>query len=262
MDLTVIIPARLDARRFPGKALAPLLGRPLLSHVIERARAAWPQARVVVATDALAIARSVEVEAETFHCDRPARCGTERVAHAAASLGVCTRWVVNLQGDEPCVPPAALRAAVAALAAQPAAALGTACLPMGRALGLRDPDQVKAICDALGFARYFSRAPIPYQPAASPDAPDDAPARWLLHIGVYAFSPASLDAFATHPPTPTEQAPGPEKLRALEAGWLVAAHTLNDLSDRPWPAVNRPADLAAAARYLTSSTENPFGPNI
>jgi 3-deoxy-manno-octulosonate cytidylyltransferase (CMP-KDO synthetase) len=257
MDLSVIIPARLHARRYPGKPLASLLGQPLLYHVIARARAAWPLARVIVATDAVEIARALDAHAEVCFDPSPAACGTDRVARAAASLGLTTPWIINLQGDEPCVPPDALRAALTALQDHPLAALGTACLPMTLPHGFHDPDQVKVIADDLGFARYFSRAPIP----SPPDDPS-LPLRWLLHIGVYAFSPSSLAAFAAKPPSPLERTERLEQLRALQAGWSVAIHTLHHLTDHPWPSVNRPQDLLDAAAYLRRhSTQNPSGAN-
>lgn len=241
----VLIPARLPSSRYPNKALASLSGKPLLSHVADRARDAWPSARVCVVTDAPLIAQALDNHAEVLLDLTPAACGTDRIAAAAHLLKTNTEWIVNLQGDEPCVPPAALRAALAILQSNPNAHIGSACVPMTNAATFRDPNHVKVVCDDLGFARYFSRAPIPHQ-----EPNPTGQINWLLHIGVYAFHTHTLNAFASLPPSSLELTERLEQLRAIQAGWSIAMASLPTFQDRPWPSVNCPEDLFLAATYL------------
>ena len=243
----VVIPARWASSRFPGKVLAPLLGRPLVLHACEIAARAERVDDVVVATDDGRVAKVVrEAGFETVSTSPGHPSGTDRVAEAARELPA--ELVVGLQADEPFLLPEDLDVLIETLAdpAEPAA-LATLAGPLDGAEAWRDPNVVKVLVDTAGHAIYFSRAPIPYpRPAsgplpASPSGP--APAEAKRHVGVYGWRRKSLLAFTEMDPSALERAEGLEQLRALEAGWRIA---VREVRGTPF-GVDRPEDLERAA---------------
>lgn len=239
--LLAVIPARLNSRRFPGKALIPLLGEALIRHVVHRTREALPQARVIVATDSTPIAEAVDDLCEVDVSDTPHPSGSDRVAETWQKIGAHARYVLNVQGDEPCIPPSALRAVATRLMGCDTR-MASACVPMSKPDGaFLDPDTVKVVLDNERRALYFSRAPVPFGADS-----------WYRHIGVYGFSSAGLAAFAALPPSTLEENEGLEQLRALEAGWGIAMASLEDWRDAAWPSVNRPEDRERAEDHLKS----------
>jgi 3-deoxy-manno-octulosonate cytidylyltransferase (CMP-KDO synthetase) len=217
-----VIPARYASSRFPGKALAPIAGRPMIQHVFERVRKASTVSRVVVATDDERIAEAVRGfggEAVLTRSDH--RCGTERVAEVAVNIPA-DRYV-NVQGDEPLIDPAAVDAVVealeAGLAATPPVAIATLFVPIAQPPEIMDPNIVKVVTDFDGNALYFSRAPIPW-------VRDDVhrhTARHLKHLGIYAFTREALLEFPTLPPGELEPLEQLEQLRWLENGYAIRA---------------------------------------
>lgn len=252
--LLVVIPARLASRRLPGKPLLDLGGRPVVVRVLERCRAAFPGAEVVVATDALEVARAVcgaggtaELTAEGH------RSGTDRVAEIARRRsGV--RVVLDVQGDEPFVEPGTLRAVVNRAAADDRPALVTAACPFPDGHDPSDPSAVKVVTDGEGRALYFSRAPIPWSRSA--DEGVGLPAR-RLHLGVYAFRPDFLQAFAATRPGRLEEAEDLEQLRALEAG--VPVHVVDVAAPR-LGGIDTEEDYRRALALLASTGDTPRGP--
>jgi len=241
MTAVAIIPARWASTRFPGKPLAPLAGRPMLAHVVERVTAAAVFDAVWVATDDERIAAAARAAGAQVRMTRSDHAtGTERVAEAAAGLPAGA-LVVNVQGDEPLVPPELLRELVARLRADAAIELLTAAHPADDAAGFASPHVVKVVLDAHGRALYFSRAGIP-QPGA-------APLRYLRHIGIYAFRAAALARFIALPRGELEIREGLEQLRALEHGMqihvVVTAHETRG--------IDTPEDLKAVAMRLASA---------
>jgi 3-deoxy-manno-octulosonate cytidylyltransferase (CMP-KDO synthetase) len=210
--ISVIIPARYGAQRFPGKPLADLAGRPVIAHVVERARCARGVDVVAVATDDARIAEAAERAGAEAIVTGDAPTGTDRVAAAARRLRPPPDVVVNLQGDEPLIEPAAIETLVAAMA--PGVAMGTLARPLA-AGELARPQVVKVVTDARGDALYFSRAPIPHRRAGG----DSALAR--AHVGIYAFTAAFLQEFASLPPGRLEVEESLEQLRALEHGHRI-----------------------------------------
>lgn len=237
----VLIPARHASTRFPGKPLADLAGKPMVVRVCERARESGADA-VCVATDDKRIAevvRSHGFEARMTRAEHPS--GTDRIAEAAAALGLADEAiVVNVQGDEPLVPPALIARVAAALAADAGASVATACHPIHDAAEFANPNVVKVVLDAKGRALYFSRAGIPY--------PRDggAPAGYR-HVGLYAYRMAFLRRYAGLAPAPPERAEQLEQLRVLWHGERIAV-VIED-SAIP-PGVDTPADLEAVLKRL------------
>lgn len=247
------IPARFASTRLPGKPLLPLLGRPMIQHVVERARAARELDRVVVLTDDERIADAVrgfggEVEMTPQGCTS----GTDRIAAAARHWSASA--VVNIQGDEPLIDPRAIdRVArhlkdhpgdpIVTLATDPAAddEAATAEREAERAA----PDVVKVVVDRRGYALYFSRAPIPY-----PRHPEAAPLR--RHLGIYGYQRAALLALAALSPSPLELAESLEQLRALENG--IAIRVL--AARRAAPGVDTAADLDRAEAALRAAAHS------
>jgi len=217
----VVIPARLASTRLPGKALADIDGRPMIIHVWERACAA-AVGPVVVATDAPEIVRVVEAVGGQAALTRGSHaCGSDRISEALRALDPQGRHgaVVNLQGDQPCLPDGALEAALALLD-DPCVDIGTLACPT-RPEEVEDPDAVKLVGTSLAPDRlralYFTRAAAPF---------GEGP-RWK-HIGVYAFRRAALERFASLPPSPLELRERLEQLRALEAGMRIDAALLDN----------------------------------
>lgn len=245
-----VIPARYASTRLPGKPLADLGGRPMVQRVHERVVASGA-AEVIVATDdervrdaALAFGAEVQMTSP----EHPS--GTDRLAEVALQRG----WrdadvVVNVQGDEPLLPPALVRQCAALLAADAGADLATLATPVLSLEEFLDPAAVKVVRRADGRALYFSRAPIPWHRDAAPAglASQREHAGALRHLGLYAYRVGALRRLAAAPPSPLEQAEKLEQLRALELGMgIVVGIAL----ERPGPGVDTPADLARVRRLL------------
>ena len=236
---SVIIPARYGATRFPGKPLADLCGKPIIAHVVERAKKARGVDEVVVATDHPGIADAARAAGARVVMTGEAATGTDRVAEAMRRLDPRPEIVVNLQGDEPLIAPEAIEALVAAMQADPAVEMATLARPLD-AEELDRPHVVKVVVDARGDALYFSRAPIPHrrEGGASPLA--------RAHVGIYAFTARFLEAFARLPAGRLEREESLEQLRALEHGHKIR------VVDTDWRGigVDTPEDLERARRAL------------
>jgi 3-deoxy-manno-octulosonate cytidylyltransferase (CMP-KDO synthetase) len=247
---TVVIPARMRSTRLPGKMLADVAGKPLVAWVVERAKASGA-ARVVVATDHEDIVRALASSGcETCLTSPAHETGTDRLAEAVGLLGLADAdLVVNVQGDEPLIDPRLIRAVAGALAGRPEASIATAAHPIHSAQEFFDPNVVKVVVDAAGFAQYFSRAPIPYARDAFAQSrtslPEGLPA--LRHIGIYAYRVRYLREYAGLAPTPVERFEALEQLRALAHGHRIAVATWNEPMA---PGVDTPEDLERVRRQL------------
>ena len=240
---TVLIPARYASTRLPGKPLADIAGRPMVVRVAERARESGAQ-RVVVATDderVIAAARAHGVDALMTRSDHPT--GTDRLAEAAALLGLAPdAIVVNVQGDEPLLEAPLIRRMAELLARHPDASIATACHPIDDAAEAFNPNVVKVVRDANGYALYFSRATIPWARdafAAGRDAlPEGLPIQ--RHYGLYAYRVAFLERFPKLAPAPIERFEALEQLRALWHGFRIV---VEETKGTPAPGVDTPEDL-------------------
>jgi 3-deoxy-manno-octulosonate cytidylyltransferase (CMP-KDO synthetase) len=240
----VVIPARYESSRFPGKALAPIDGRPMVEHVYRRAEASGV-GEVIVATDDERIARAVERFGGRVQMTRAThRTGTERLAEVAAMLRCDV--VVNVQGDEPLVEPGMIREAVAPFASDAALQMTT----LRRALTVpgdfTSPHVVKVVVDRADFALYFSRAPIPF-------AREAGAAAMRRHVGLYGYRRDTLLRLAELPPTPLERSEGLEQLRALEHGVRIRVIDCEHAGF----GVDTPEDLARAEALLSARASAP-----
>ena len=234
-----VIPARYESTRFPGKPLAPILGKPMIRWVWERAARVKGLERVLVATDDRRIASAVEAFGGDAVMTSPACVsGSDRAWEAVKDLS-CDA-VVNLQGDEPGLNPAAVEALVDLMASDPSLELGTLVTPLLGASEAADPNVVKTVLGEGGRCHYFSRSPVPFFREGEAGG-----ARWR-HVGIYAFRKSLLESFTAWPQSPLERAERLEQLRALEHGVLIRAVVAQ------WPAcaVDTPADIPAAEAYL------------
>ena len=252
MLFRVVIPARYASQRLPGKPLADLDGRPLILHACDSARRSGA-AQVIVATDdpriqQACVAADVEVQmTSTTHAS-----GTDRIAEVAERLG----WddeqlVVNLQGDEPMMPPADIEQVAALLATHPDAGMSTLCTPIHELAEFLNPNVVKVVADGKGMALYFSRAPIPWNRDGAPAGLVSQQQHHgaLRHIGIYGYRVGALKRLAAAPSTELEQLEKLEQLRALSMGIGIAVDVAREV---PGPSVDTPEDLERVARMLHS----------
>lgn len=237
MSFTVIIPARYDSSRLPGKPLADINGKPMIQHVYERAVASGA-AEVVVATDDQRIVEAVQEFGGTAMMTSPEhRSGTERLAEVIELLALADdQVVVNVQGDEPQIPPQIIRQVAENLASQRNAPMATLAVPIENANELFNPNAVKVVLDGNGYALYFSRAPIPYDREhfmSANGAADIAQLQegYLRHIGIYAYRAGFIHRYAEWEASPIEQLESLEQLRVLWYGERI--HVAQAIAEPP-----------------------------
>ncbi len=246
----VVIPARFGSTRLPGKALIDIAGKPMIQWVHERARTSRA-AEVLIATDDARIAEAGRsFGAIVAMTSASHQSGTDRIAEVARAQG----WgandiVVNVQGDEPLMPPALIDQVAGLLLDDPDAGMATLAAPLTRLEDFLDPNVVKVVADSAGRALYFSRAPIPWNRdgAASGLVSQRTFTGARRHIGIYAYRVSALLSLASLPPTPLEQTEKLEQLRALANHIAIR---VADASELPGPDVNTPEDLERVASRL------------
>lgn len=217
-----MIPARHASTRLPGKPLVDIGGKPMIQHVWERARASSAD-RVVIATDderIEATARAFGAEVALTRTDHPS--GTDRLTEVAQTLALAPEAiVVNVQGDEPLIPPAVIDQVATQLAGNAAASIATLSEAITDPAQLRDPNVVKVVSARSGFALYFSRACVPW-PRGHDWAGSAMPAgNWQRHIGLYAYRAGFLGRYTGWSPAPAERCESLEQLRALYEGEII-----------------------------------------
>lgn len=225
----VVIPARYDSTRLPGKPLLDIAGKPMIVHVCERAQEAQAD-EVVVATDDQRIVDAVSAAGFTaLMTDANHQSGTERINQVADELG----WaddvvVVNLQGDEPLIPAAYIKEVARALAMQTQAGIATLAAKIIDADEIFNPNSVKVVLNQWGYALYFSRAAIPWDrdnfSASTGDLSDKMP--YLRHIGMYAYTVKFLNDYCLWQPSVLERVESLEQLRILWYGQSILVHAV------------------------------------
>ncbi len=247
----IVIPCRYASTRLPGKPLAPLAGRPMIQHVYERARAGGADSVVVATDDARIEAACHGFDAAVCLTRAEHASGTDRIAEVIERMG----WpddaiVVNLQGDEPLMPPTLLDQVAADLAAHAQAAVATLATGLDDARQVQDENVVKVVLDQAGYALYFSRAAIPWQRGRF--VPGESPAPELIggmlrHIGLYAYRAGLVREFVTWPAAPLEQIEALEQLRVL---WNGRRIHVSLAAKSPPAGVDTPDDLVRVEALL------------
>ncbi len=239
-ETLAVIPARYASTRLPGKPLINIAGTPLILRVLRGVRGCAAVGRVIVATDDERIARVVEAdggEAMMTPSDLPS--GGDRVAWV--SRRVPSRFVLNVQGDDPLVGADMIDPLLAALKSDADTRLAVLVRRIGREAEANDPNIVKAVFDARGRALYFSRSPVPYPRNAEG-------AVWYKHIGPYAWRRDSLLDFSGWEQTPLEKTESLEMLRVLERGFAIRTVP----SPRDTIEIDTPADLKKIEAFLSA----------
>ncbi|HEY3645930.1 MAG TPA: 3-deoxy-manno-octulosonate cytidylyltransferase [Gammaproteobacteria bacterium] len=248
MPFSVVLPARYDSQRLPGKPLADIAGKPLILHACDSARKSGAT-RVIVAADDARIREACEkagIEVQMTAASHAS--GTDRIAEVAERLG----WdddelVVNLQGDEPMMPPECIEQTAKLL--ESGADMSTLCTPIHDLHEFMNPNVVKVVADGQGRALYFSRAPIPWNrdSAVSGLASQQHYQGALRHIGIYGYRVGALKRLSATSPCELEQL---EKLEQLRALWLGMHIALDVAREVPGPSVDTPEDLKRVATLL------------
>ena len=251
MSFKIVIPARYASSRLPGKPLIEFAGKTLLAHVYQRAQCCGAD-EVVIATEDVRIAEHAQIlGARVCMTQASHTSGTDRVAEVAQRYA----WdeatvVVNLQGDEPLMPPEAVRQVAQALLMQTQADMATLCTPLHSAASWHDPNVVKVVRAADDYALYFSRAPIPWVRDPQSRAADGLPVGALRHIGLYAYRVGYLTRFSALPASTLEMMECLEQLRALHDGARIYVPIACAI---PGPGVDVPADVERVSAILSNS---------
>ncbi|HWQ32667.1 MAG TPA: 3-deoxy-manno-octulosonate cytidylyltransferase [Blastocatellia bacterium] len=245
--ITAIIPARYASTRLPGKPLVDIAGRPMILHVVERAKEVASISRVIVATDDVRVLNAVIAAGEEAMMTSPAHVsGTDRLAEVAGQLDADI--IVNIQGDEPLIAPATIEAAIAPLVEDTSLLMATTCEPIESVEDLLNLNVVKVVTDNDGFALYFSRSPIPFPRAdalahgsseAALRARPELLSLFAKHTGMYVYRRDFLLKYAGWESTPLERAESLEQLRVLEHGCRIRVVRVAHRS----PGVDTPEDL-------------------
>lgn len=249
MTISVIIPSRYSSTRFPGKPLAPIIGKSMIQHVYERAKRAEYVDEVLVATDDRRIFNEVESFGGKARMTSPEHpSGTDRIAEVAVDID--SDIVVNVQGDEPSLHPEVIDAAIEPLLKDSSLVVTTLKTPIFDKGELRDPNVNKVVTDLSGFALYFSRLPIPFirdsKSAADEINGISKPILSYKHIGLYVYRREFLLRLSGMEPTPLEKSEKLEQLRILENGYRIKVV----LTSRDSIGVDTPEDIHRVERVL------------
>ena len=240
-----MIPARYGSVRFPGKILAPILGKSLIQRTYENARQCELLDEIIIATDDMRIFEHVtSFGAKAVMTSPDCPTGTDRMAEALDKLPHLQDYpiVINIQGDEPCLNPNAISKVVQILIDNPEAVMSTAVVKLTSEEDIRDPSIPKCIFDKHGNALYFSRSLIPvnnrgqYSPKAT----------YYGHLGIYAFRQHFLKQYGKLPATPLQQIEELEQLKVLEHGYGIKVAIVEEFS----VGVNHPEDIKKVEQYL------------
>ena len=238
--VVAVLPARWGSTRFPGKALHPIAGRPLIQHVWERCTRAKKLAGVIIATDDMRIARAAfDFGADVAMTSRRHKSGTDRVAEVARTLRGVSH-VINVQGDEPMISPRLIDQLAGTLLEEKKVGMITAASRFTPGEDVTDPNIVKVVLDQESNALYFSRAAIPCARDGISLVPH------YRHQGIYGYSLPLLLKFVKWKPTRLEQTEQLEQLRALEHGVRIRVAVTSRVST----GVDRPQDVAIVERLL------------
>lgn len=245
MKIVVLIPARYESSRFPGKPLAQIAGKPMIQMVYENVCLAVNIDAAVVATDDTRIAAVIKnIGGQAVITSGLHPSGTDRIAQAADKMGLdAGDIVVNVQGDQPLIHPDCIDMAVSPFLTEPELEMSTLAFKIVNPKEITNPNEVKVTFDNNGYALYFSRSPIPY--------PRDAGivCDTYKHLGVYAYTRRFLEIFRSLPPGKLELVEKLEQLRAIENGHKIKVM----ITPHNSPEVDIPDDIAKIEQYMLQS---------
>ncbi|MEO0576627.1 MAG: 3-deoxy-manno-octulosonate cytidylyltransferase [Pseudomonadota bacterium] len=243
-DVHIVIPARMASSRLPGKPLLDIAGKPMIQHVWLQARAA-DVGDVTIATDSAEIADTAKrFGADCVLTRADHQSGTDRIAEVADKKSWARANIINVQGDEPFIPPEAIRQVAALLVDNPEADLATLCALIEDDAERENPNCVKVVTDSDGFALYFSRAAIPF-------ARNEGHTGARRHIGIYGYRLAALQKMVAASPCELELAESLEQLRAL---WLGMRIVVADAVSTPMAGIDTAEDLAQARALMSAAS--------
>jgi 3-deoxy-manno-octulosonate cytidylyltransferase (CMP-KDO synthetase) len=217
MKIIACIPARYESSRFPGKILAKDTGKYLVEHIYEQVQKANLPEKTIIATDDERVRKAgQQFAAETVMTNPSHQSGTDRIAEAVADIDC--EIVINIQGDEPEIPPENIDRVAKLLLDDPAAQMSTLASPLGKPSEVTNPNIVKVVTDNNNDALYFSRAAIPYD---RDNNGAGEPGDYLRHIGIYAYRKDFLLKLTRLPQSSLEKLEKLEQLRALQNGFKI-----------------------------------------
>ena len=248
MSFRIVIPARMQSSRLPGKVLLDLAGKPMLRHVVDRAQESDAE-QVWIATDSQQVVEAAQdwpAQVLLTSADHPS--GSDRIRELADAQDWDDQTViVNVQGDEPLLPADLINAVARRLDATATADWATLATPIAQSSEYFDPNAVKVVLNQAGQALYFSRAPIPWDRSQSPQRKLPEHMQALRHIGLYAYRAGALRRYCEAKQSELEQSECLEQLRALSLGMSIAVQ----ISPQAPPAgVDTPEDLERLRQYL------------
>ncbi|WNC67242.1 3-deoxy-manno-octulosonate cytidylyltransferase [Thalassotalea nanhaiensis] len=253
MKFTVVIPARFQSTRLPGKVLADIDGKPMIQWVAEKALASGAE-RVIIATDNDEVETAVNAfGGEVCKTRSDHQSGTERLAEVVQQYQFSDdEIIVNVQGDEPFIPSQNIAQVAANLAGQSKARMSTLAVNIDSVEEALNPNAVKVLCDKDGYALYFSRATIPYDRERFLNTQDikEVGDFYLRHIGIYAYRAGFIKDYVQWPTSALENIEALEQLRVLWQGEKI--HVEVAQSRLPVEGVDTPEDLEKARRYAAS----------
>lgn len=255
MSFTVIIPARFASSRLPGKPLADIAGKPMIRHVFEKALQSGAE-RVIIATDNSLVEKAArDFGAEVCMTSERHNSGTERLAEVVTKLNIPDdQIIVNIQGDEPLIPPIIVRQ-VAQNLAKFGVNMASLAVKITDAEELFNPNVVKVVLDRLGYVLYFSRSPIPYDrdQFTSDGSVTQLADAYLRHIGIYAYRAGFIKQYVRWAPTQLENLEKLEQLRVLWHGERIHVELAKAV---PAVGVDTPADLEKVRSILAKNSSS------
>ena len=255
MSFKVIIPARYASTRLPGKPLLDIAGKPMIQRVYQQARLSEAEEIVIATNDERIEQVALEFGAKVVMTSSEHPSGTDRLQEVVSKLGLSDEdIVVNVQGDEPLIPPEVINQVANNLSRVQEAGIATLCEEITKLEDIFNPNAVKVVFDAQGTANYFSRAPIPWnrdkfsEGKNLTEIPENT--NYYRHIGIYAYRVGFLKAYVNWEPSMTERCESLEQLRAIANG--VRIHVEQALVSPP-PGVDTEEDLQALRKLLALS---------
>ncbi|KRW50821.1 3-deoxy-manno-octulosonate cytidylyltransferase [Aeromonas allosaccharophila] len=247
MSFVVVIPARYASTRLPGKPLADIHGKPMVQHVVEKALQSGAD-RVIVATDDARVQLALQsTGVEVCMTSPDHQSGTERLAEVCRHYGFAADTIiVNVQGDEPLIPPAIIRQVADNLAAA-TAPMATLSVPIKDAEEAFNPNAVKVVTDKDGYALYFSRASIPWDRDRFANSREQIGDHYQRHIGIYAYRAGFIQRYIGWAPSVLEQVEALEQLRVL---WYGEKIHVAQAFEAPPVGVDTQADLEKVRAFL------------